>query len=95
MKESSETSHLKKCEEKGDEGNWILSVDGSSNLVGNKTCIILEGPDGLMLEESLKFDFKADNKQAKYGTLLARIRLTLDVGAKNLKPINDSIIVTE
>jgi len=40
---------------------WILSVDGSSNLGGSGAGIILEGLNGVLLEPSLKFAFKASN----------------------------------
>jgi len=29
---------------------WVLSVDGSSNLQGNRAGVILEGPNGLLIE---------------------------------------------
>jgi len=33
---------------------WILSVDGLSNVQGSGAGIILEGPDGVLVEQSLK-----------------------------------------
>lgn len=83
------------CKEKEEEGNWTLPVDGLSNLVDSGSRIILEGPCGLMLEESMKFDFKANNNQAKYEALLAKMRLALDVGTRNLRARCDSTIVTD
>ena len=41
----------------------------------------MEGPNDIMLEYSLKFDFKATNNQAEYEALLARLRLAKEVGA--------------
>ena len=35
---------------------WLLSVDGSSNQQGSGAGIVLEGPDGILIEESLLFD---------------------------------------
>jgi len=60
-----------------DHGNfrWILSVDGSSNQQGSRAGIILEGPRGLMIEQSLKFAFKANNNQVEYETLKAGMLL--------------------
>ena len=40
---------------------WVLSVDGSSNQQGSGTSIILEGPNGLLIEQALRFAFKAGN----------------------------------
>jgi len=45
---------------------WVLSVDGSSNQQGNGANIILEGPNGLLIEQALQFAFKASNNQAEY-----------------------------
>jgi len=38
-------------------GGWILSVDGVSNVWGSGRGIILEGPDDVLIEQSLKFAF--------------------------------------
>ena len=44
----------------------MLSVDGSSNLEGSGDGVILEGPDGLLIEQALRFAFKASNNQVEY-----------------------------
>jgi hypothetical protein len=38
---------------------WILSVDGASNLRGSGAGVVLEGPDRIMIEQSLRFAFRA------------------------------------
>ncbi|MCI57074.1 gag-pol polyprotein, partial [Trifolium medium] len=50
---------------------WTLSVDGSSNLRGSGAGVVLEGPDGVLIEQSLRFAFKASNNQAEYEALIA------------------------
>jgi len=40
---------------------WVLSVDGSSNQQGSGAGIILEGPNKLLIEQALRFAFKANN----------------------------------
>jgi len=40
---------------------WVLSVDGSSNQQGSGAGVILEGPNGVLIEQSLRFAFKASN----------------------------------
>ena len=40
---------------------WVLSVDGSSNQQGSGAGVILEGPNGVLIEQSLHFAFKASN----------------------------------
>ena len=34
---------------------WLLSVDGSSNQQGSGAGIVLEGPDGILIEQALRF----------------------------------------
>jgi len=50
---------------------WVLSVDGSSNQQGSGVGVILEGPNGLLIEQALRFTFKASNNQAEYEALIA------------------------
>jgi len=73
---------------------WLLSVDGSSNLKGSGAGIILEGPDDLLIEQSLKFGFKANNNQAEYEALIAGTSLALEMGADNLRARSDSQLMT-
>ncbi|RDX88965.1 Retrovirus-related Pol polyprotein from transposon 17.6, partial [Mucuna pruriens] len=76
------------------EGDWYLSVDGSSNQAGSGVGVILEGPDGILIEQNLHFDFKASNNQAEYEALLAGMRLALEIEAKRLTVKSDSKLVT-
>ncbi|XP_068476926.1 uncharacterized protein [Phaseolus vulgaris] len=74
---------------------WILSVDGSSNQQGSGARVILEGPNGLLIEQSLKFTFKASNKQVEYEVLIAGMLSSQELGAQNLLVKIDSLLVTE
>nr|KYP44282.1 Transposon Ty3-I Gag-Pol polyprotein [Cajanus cajan] len=74
---------------------WILHVDGSSNGQGSGAGVILEGPKGITLEQSLRFRFKASNNQAEYEALLAGLRLAEDMGASSIKCLTDSKVVAE
>nr|KYP33028.1 hypothetical protein KK1_046173 [Cajanus cajan] len=44
---------------------WTLHVDGGSNCKGGGAGIILEGPNQVTLEQSLKLSFKVTNNQAE------------------------------
>ncbi|XP_068503698.1 uncharacterized protein [Phaseolus vulgaris] len=72
---------------------WVLSVDGSSNQQGSGASVILEGPDGLMIEQALRFAFKASNNQTEYEALIARMLLAKEMGAKGLLAKSDSLLV--
>jgi len=73
---------------------WLLSVDGSSNLNGNGAGIILEGPNDLLIEKSLRFEFKASNNQTEYEALITGMNLVREMGAENLRVRNDSQLIT-
>jgi len=54
---------------------WILSVDGATNSKGSGAGIILEDPQGALIEQSLHFAFRASNNQAEYEALIAGMLL--------------------
>ena len=72
----------------------MLSVDGFSNQQGNGAGVILEGPNGLLIEQALRFTFKASNNQAEYEALIAGMLLAKEMGAKGLLAKSDSLLVT-
>jgi len=72
------------------ESVWILSVDGAYNLKGSDTRVILEGPDGVLVEQSLKFSFRANNNQAEYEALITRMILAKEMVVQKLTAKSDS-----
>ena len=54
----------------------------------------MEGPDGLLIKQTLQFAFKASNNQAKYKALVAGMLLAKERGAKGLLAKSDSLLVT-
>ncbi|XP_057444763.1 uncharacterized protein LOC130737008 [Lotus japonicus] len=76
-----------------EEVEWFLSVDGSSNLKGSGAGIVLEGPGGVIIEQSLKFDFKASNNQAEYEAIIAGVRLALEMNVRCIVIKTDSQLV--
>ncbi|RDX78620.1 Retrovirus-related Pol polyprotein from transposon 17.6, partial [Mucuna pruriens] len=76
------------------EGEWYLSVDDSSNHTGSGAGIVLEGPTGVLIEQSLHFEFKASNNQAEYEALLDGMKLAQELEAKKLTVKSDSKLVT-
>jgi len=73
---------------------WVLSVDGSSNQQGSGAGVILEGPNEVLIEQSLRFAFKASNNQAEYEALIAGMLLAREMGARRLMAKTDSLLVT-
>nr|KYP56763.1 hypothetical protein KK1_003010 [Cajanus cajan] len=78
-----------------DEQVWTLHIDGSYNIKGSGAGIILEGPNNVTIEQSLKFGFPVTNNQAEYEALLAGLRLARDIEAQKAKCNNDSKLVVE
>ena len=74
---------------------WVLSVDGSSNQQGSEVGVILEGPNGLLIEQALRFAFKASNNQAEYEALIVGMLLAKEMGAKGLLAKSDSLLVID
>lgn len=48
----------------GEKHDWSLSVNESSNKKGNRTMIILEGLDNIILDYSIHFSFDTSSKLA-------------------------------
>lgn len=71
---------------------YVIHND-TSNLKGSGVDIMLKGLDNLLIEQSMKFNFKDSNNQAKYEALIADMALALEVGTSNLKFKSDSQLV--
>ncbi|XP_014496695.1 uncharacterized protein LOC106758270 [Vigna radiata var. radiata] len=72
---------------------WNLYVDGAVGRMSVGAGVVLEGPDGFLIEQSLVFKFKASNNQAEYEALIAGLTLTSDMGARSLTCRTDSQLV--
>ena len=67
---------------------------GSSNQQSSGPGIILEGPNGLLIEQVLCFAFKASNNQAEYEALVAGMLLAKEMVARSLLVKSNSLLVT-
>jgi ribonuclease HI len=56
--------------------------------------VVLEGPDGVLIEQSLRFAFKASNNQAEYEALIAGMKLAREMEVTDLRAKSDSQLVT-
>ena len=68
-------------------------MDGASNLRGSGAGIVLEGPEGVLIEQSLRFAFKASNNKAEYEALIAGMLLAKEMGNTRLLVKSDSALV--
>jgi len=76
------------------DSQWVLSMDGSSNQQGSGAGVVLEGPNGLLIEQALRFAFKASNNQTEYEALIVGMLLAKEMGARSLLAKSDSQLVT-
>lgn len=70
-----------------------MSNDDALNDKESGVEIVLEGPNNILIEQSLKFEFKASNYQTEYGALIVEMDLSLDTGASRLKAKRKSQLV--
>ncbi|RDX92238.1 Retrovirus-related Pol polyprotein from transposon 17.6, partial [Mucuna pruriens] len=61
-----------------------------SNQAGSRAKVTLEGPNGVLIKQSLHFEFKANNNQVEYKALLAEMKLAQELKARILTAKSDS-----
>ncbi|XP_057780030.1 uncharacterized protein LOC130998612 [Salvia miltiorrhiza] len=74
-------------------GAWRLYVDGSSNMRGSGLGLVLISPQGDMVEQSIRCEFKATNNEAEYEAMLAGLGLAKEMGVKRISVFSDSQLV--
>ncbi|XP_017411652.2 uncharacterized protein LOC108323671 [Vigna angularis] len=72
---------------------WLLSVDGSSDKRGGGAGVVLEGPDDVVLEQAIIFNFPVSNNQAEYEALIAGLSLARELSVERLECRMDSKLV--
>ncbi|XP_022886722.1 uncharacterized protein LOC111402573 [Olea europaea var. sylvestris] len=72
---------------------WKLFVDGSSGEAGAGARIVLESPEGHLLNCAVRFSFGASNNAAEYEALLAGLRLAKEMQVRKLLASSDSQLV--
>ncbi|XP_068477050.1 uncharacterized protein [Phaseolus vulgaris] len=74
--------------------SWKDGSLSSGAVRGSGAGIVLEGPNGVLIEQALRFAFKANNNQAEYEALIAGMLLAKEMGAQSLLVKSDSQLVT-
>ncbi|GKD41285.1 reverse transcriptase domain-containing protein [Tanacetum coccineum] len=73
--------------------SWTLFTDGSSCVNGSGAGLILTSPEGTKFTYALRFQFAASNNDAEYEALIAGLRITAQMGVRNVKVSVDSKLV--
>ncbi|XP_014500457.1 uncharacterized protein LOC106761415 [Vigna radiata var. radiata] len=69
----------------GEPNIWHLNVDGSSDRKGGGAGIVLEGSDGLLVEQAVSFNFQLSNNQAEYEALISGLLLAKELEVDHLE----------
>ncbi|GJW07749.1 reverse transcriptase domain-containing protein, partial [Tanacetum coccineum] len=72
---------------------WTLFTDGSSCTDGSGAGLILTSPEGTEFTYALRFQFTALNNEAEYEALIARLRITTQMGVRHIQENVDSKLV--
>ncbi|XP_074315697.1 uncharacterized protein LOC141651905 [Silene latifolia] len=83
---------LKLEEDKGEQV-WELHVDGASNARGARVGLVLKSPQGDLIVQAVRCEFKAKNNEEEYEALILGLRLVLDLKIKHLKVYSDSKLI--
>nr|GEU46362.1 reverse transcriptase domain-containing protein [Tanacetum cinerariifolium] len=72
---------------------WILFTDRSSCIDGSRVGLIITNPEGMEFTYTRRFRFDATNNKAEYEALIASLRISEQMGIKNLQTNVDSRLV--
>ncbi|XP_074278375.1 uncharacterized protein LOC141601966 [Silene latifolia] len=79
-------------EDKGEQV-WELHVDGASNAKGAGVGLVLKSPQGDLIVQAVRCEFKATNNEAEYEALILGLKLALDLKIKHLQVCSDSKLI--
>ncbi|XP_059650555.1 uncharacterized protein LOC132296362 [Cornus florida] len=73
--------------------SWKLFIDGSSNQMGAGIRIKMQTPEGAMLSQAVRLEFRATNNEAEYEALLAGLKLAKELKVRSLVAFSDSQLI--
>ncbi|KAK8957541.1 hypothetical protein KSP39_PZI001125 [Platanthera zijinensis] len=73
--------------------SWAIYVDGASGRNSSGAGVVLINPNGVKLEQAIKFYFPVTNNQAEYEALLAGLRLARELGIDHVHIKTDSLVM--
>ena len=72
---------------------WTLTVDRSSNVNRASIGLVLTLPEGDLIQQAIRYGFRATKNEAEYEALIAGLNLAKDMGIKKLDILSDSQLV--
>ena len=71
----------------------VLYFDGASKTNSSGAGLVLQSPDGFLIEYAMKLDFPTTNNEAEYEALIAGLGLAGILRVENLKVHGDSKLI--
>ena len=68
-------------------------MDGSSNSARSRAGLILSGPNGTVTKHALHFGFLTMNNEIEFEALAIGLRITRELGIRDLKARSDSQLI--
>ncbi|XP_074346557.1 uncharacterized protein LOC141685348 [Apium graveolens] len=72
---------------------WVLYFDGASKTNLSGAGLVLQSPDGFLIEYAMNLDFPNTNNEVEYEAQIAGLSLAGTLRIKNLKVCGDSKLV--
>ncbi|XP_074292889.1 uncharacterized protein LOC141619770 [Silene latifolia] len=72
---------------------WQIHIDRASNQRGAGVGLILRSPQGNLIAQAVRCEFKATNNETEYEALILGMQLALDLGVRNLHISSDSLLI--
>ncbi|XP_074306496.1 uncharacterized protein LOC141641747 [Silene latifolia] len=92
LQTQAEEDILSQEEDKGEQV-WELHVDGASNAKGAGVGLVLKSPQGDLIVQAVRCEFKATNNEAEYEALILGLKLALDLKIRHLQVCSDSKLI--
>ena len=72
---------------------WKVYVDGTANQRGSRVGLVLESPEKIIIEKSLRLGFSATNNEVGYEALLQGMAMVRKMEGKAVEMFSDSRLV--
>ncbi|XP_074318713.1 uncharacterized protein LOC141655537 [Silene latifolia] len=72
---------------------WQMHIDGASNQRGAGVGLILRSPQGDLIAQAVRCEFKATNNETQYEALILGMQLAPELGVGNLQVYSDSLLI--
>ncbi|XP_074318439.1 uncharacterized protein LOC141655250 [Silene latifolia] len=72
---------------------WQMHIDGASNQRGAGVGLILRSPQGDLIAQAVRSEFKATSNETEYEALILGMKLTLELEVRHLRISSDSLLI--